>query len=210
MGQAAARPARAPGRRSGRGDRTRAALVDAALRLFREQGVEATSVDEITSAAAVAKGTFYVHFQRKQDVLLEQGADLVLAIREDPAMRGLGVAGLDPAAALRTVAAVTARLLEARSRHLVGRSIRELVGHREDWLRVLDGRPTLAAVIAPVVERGRAEGTIRTDLSAARLTQGLTILWLDTIIGWSERPEPRDLAGELEQALALWLGGART
>lgn len=59
--------------REGRGDRTRAALVRAAIDLFGRKGVEQTSIDEITQAASVAKGTFYVHFQRKQDVLLELG-----------------------------------------------------------------------------------------------------------------------------------------
>ena len=40
-------------------------------------GYPSTSVDEITATAEVAKGTFYVHFQRKQDVLLEWAAELM-------------------------------------------------------------------------------------------------------------------------------------
>lgn len=44
-------------------------LMDAAERLFLEKGVAATSVDEIVAAAAVAKGTFYVHFPSKEHLL---------------------------------------------------------------------------------------------------------------------------------------------
>lgn len=40
----------------------RTALLDAAERLFIEKGVAATTVDDITAAAQVAKGTFYVYF----------------------------------------------------------------------------------------------------------------------------------------------------
>jgi AcrR family transcriptional regulator len=48
-------------------------LMDAAQRLFLEQGVEATTIDHITSAADVAKGTFYLHFASKQDLLVALG-----------------------------------------------------------------------------------------------------------------------------------------
>src|SRR5580704_1703799 len=45
-------------------------LMDAAERIFLDKGVAATSVDEIVSAADVAKGTFYIHFESKERLLL--------------------------------------------------------------------------------------------------------------------------------------------
>jgi AcrR family transcriptional regulator len=45
-------------------------LMDAAERIFVEKGVAATSVDEIVIAADVAKGTFYIHFESKERLLL--------------------------------------------------------------------------------------------------------------------------------------------
>lgn len=44
-------------------------LMDAAQRLFLAKGFAATSVAEIVDAADVAKGTFYLYFQTKDDVL---------------------------------------------------------------------------------------------------------------------------------------------
>jgi AcrR family transcriptional regulator len=44
-------------------------LMNAAERLFLEKGVGATSVDDIVTAADVAKGTFYVHFASKEHLL---------------------------------------------------------------------------------------------------------------------------------------------
>jgi AcrR family transcriptional regulator len=44
-------------------------LMDAAERLFLNKGVAATSVDEIVAAADVAKGTFYIHFESKEQLL---------------------------------------------------------------------------------------------------------------------------------------------
>lgn len=45
-------------------------LVDAALTLFLDKGFHATSVAEIVGVAGVAKGTFYLYFQTKEDVLV--------------------------------------------------------------------------------------------------------------------------------------------
>jgi AcrR family transcriptional regulator len=61
--KAAARPRTKPA------EVRREELLDAAERLFREQGVAATSVDEIVVAAGVAKGTFYLHFEAKEKLL---------------------------------------------------------------------------------------------------------------------------------------------
>lgn len=51
-----------------RGRRTRAKLLGAAERVFGEQGFERASIVEITRAAGVAQGTFYVYFESKQSV----------------------------------------------------------------------------------------------------------------------------------------------
>ncbi|MBR7651013.1 TetR/AcrR family transcriptional regulator [Ochrobactrum oryzae] len=45
-------------------------LMAAAEALFLEKGFAATSVDEIVRLADVAKGTFYLHFRSKDDMLI--------------------------------------------------------------------------------------------------------------------------------------------
>ncbi|RFA26370.1 hypothetical protein CAI21_16905 [Alkalilimnicola ehrlichii] len=44
-------------------------LMDAGEGLFLEQGIVATSIDDIAKAANVAKGTFYLYFQSKDDLV---------------------------------------------------------------------------------------------------------------------------------------------
>ena len=61
------KPAREP--RTKPAEVRREELLDAAERLFLKQGLAATSVDEIVSAAQVAKGTFYLHFTSKEQLL---------------------------------------------------------------------------------------------------------------------------------------------
>ncbi|HKN74346.1 MAG TPA: TetR/AcrR family transcriptional regulator [Candidatus Acidoferrum sp.] len=48
-------------------------LMNAAQRLFLKQGVASTTIEQITSGADVAKGTFYLYFSSKDDVLAALG-----------------------------------------------------------------------------------------------------------------------------------------
>ncbi len=59
----------APGMtRATQGASTRAALVDAARRLFAGRGFASTSLDEIVADANVTKGALYHHFRGKEDL----------------------------------------------------------------------------------------------------------------------------------------------
>lgn len=58
-----------------------------ALRLFREQGYEDTTVQQIAEAAVISESTFYRYFATKADVVLSDDLDpqFVLAFRDQPA-----------------------------------------------------------------------------------------------------------------------------
>lgn len=46
-------------------------ILDGAKRVFMEQGFDAASMNDITRAAGVSKGTIYVYFQNKEDLFAE-------------------------------------------------------------------------------------------------------------------------------------------
>ena len=50
-------------------DLRRRDLLDAGERIILQKGSAATTVDDITRAAGVAKGTFYLYFKSKEDLL---------------------------------------------------------------------------------------------------------------------------------------------
>lgn len=79
----------APGQR-------RAEFVELAERLFRTKGYEATTINDVISAAGVSKGAFYHHFRAKEDLLeaiVERAARGVLAhverLRDDNELNAL-------------------------------------------------------------------------------------------------------------------------
>ena len=76
-------PADLPEEREPRGARrkreTRARLLDAALKLMAEKGMEGVAINEITEAADVGFGSFYNHFESKEAIY----AALVSAVFEE-------------------------------------------------------------------------------------------------------------------------------
>ena len=50
---------------------TRQKIVDTAEDLLKKNGFNALCVEDITNAAGVAKGTFYVYFKHKEDIVAE-------------------------------------------------------------------------------------------------------------------------------------------
>jgi AcrR family transcriptional regulator len=72
--------------------RTRASLREHALRLFREQGYHATTVEQIAAAAEVSPSTFFRYFPTKEDVVLQDDMDtrmLQALIRQPPELAPL-------------------------------------------------------------------------------------------------------------------------
>ena len=57
--------------RSTKGEQTRAAIAEAALRMFREQGYEATTMRAIAREAGVATGNAYYYFDSKEELIQE-------------------------------------------------------------------------------------------------------------------------------------------
>jgi AcrR family transcriptional regulator len=75
-------------------DERRQDLLEAAVRVFAEKGVAKSTVSDITEAASVAKGTFYLYFDSKEhllaamkelfvDEILEHATDLYGRVGKD-------------------------------------------------------------------------------------------------------------------------------
>ncbi len=207
----------APGRprRSGlvqeRSRQTRQRLVRAALELWTargfEEGIEATTVEEIVQAAGVTKGTFYFHFAHKEDILLEIGwgtSDAMIKEATAAIARGLPVE-----ATFDEILAAAARRVSATPRVVVARTLEEF--HR----RRRDGEPPggaehggYRAAYGMVLEHARERGEIPADADVDELAEMMQSLTMGAIQHWVQ-DEGADLPGALRYRAAVLLAGAR-
>ncbi|HYJ22408.1 MAG TPA: TetR/AcrR family transcriptional regulator [Solirubrobacterales bacterium] len=91
---------------------TRTALLDAAIRLCAERGLEDPSIDEIAAEAGYTKGAFYANFSSKHDLFLAM-IDVRFAVVIDEMEVALGKDGDDFAIA-RFAAEDFIRLIHAQ------------------------------------------------------------------------------------------------
>jgi AcrR family transcriptional regulator len=70
--------------------KTKAAIQDHALRLFREQGYAATTIEQIAEAVEISPSTFFRYFPTKEDIVLWDDLDplLIAAFEAQPAEMG--------------------------------------------------------------------------------------------------------------------------
>jgi len=62
---------------------TRKGLVQAAVELVIEKGYEAVTIQDITDRADLGRGTFYVHFKDKEDVVWSAIQGLILELEKE-------------------------------------------------------------------------------------------------------------------------------
>jgi AcrR family transcriptional regulator len=149
----------------------RAELLAAATRLFEERGFDAVTVADVTEAAGVAKGTFYLYYDSKEDLLESLRHDLT-----DSAASLLDDLGLP--ADDDDWAEFTDRLVRRAIAFQVEQyELHELIRlpHRHGAEAEAHGSDRLAAGLQVVIERGVAAGKYQVDdlKTASRLIYDL-------------------------------------
>jgi AcrR family transcriptional regulator len=181
--------------------RTRAAIQSQALRLFREQGYDTTTVQQIIEEVEVSESTFFRYFATKADVVLSDDFDpvIVAAFREQPAE--LTVTQALRAAFARAFGQMTddERAVQADRMQLV-LSVPELRAAMLDQLASAMG--LLAEIIA---ER---TGLSRNDVSVRTFAGAVVGAAMAAMLAIADDPSS-DIAETLDQSMACLEDGLR-
>jgi len=176
-------------------------LYDAALALFREQGYEETTVDQIAHRAGVAKGTFFNYFPTKDAVLRYMGA------REIGRLGAASLSGSSKSAVgnLKRFMAALATSME-RDRNLVkliftrGVDVADLMCGDAGGFSV---QPTAGLLI----RRGQHLREINPDLDPDILAAALDALYLQQLVRWCDAETPYPLVERLTGIVDLLMMG---
>ena len=181
--------AAAPGRRErGKADRRRR-LFDAAMRLYVERGFDAVTVEQVTAAADVAKGTFFNYYPTKTHVLLEyHGRITAEATAAGARLRGGSSRELF-ARFLRKMAAIARR--EGPAFDLL---VRQVVAQPQLGAAEEQSAPAVLELYGRFLRVGIASGELRRGLDTHLASLVIGDLWTGTILEWvmSGRAFPLD------------------
>ena len=183
-----------------RGRRTRAALVEAARRVFAEHSYAEATIADITTAAEVAHGTFYTYFESKRDLFVEVVESLVTEIRAEA--RSLPRSGDDPWSRIERMNRGYLRAYKRNAR-LMG--VLEQVAMDDPELRDvrLASRRYWVERQEEQIKRWQAEGLARPEIDAGYAANALgamvdrcAFLWL--VLGDEPYEEDRAVASLTE------------
>ncbi len=176
----------AEGRRERRKRELRARIYATARRLFREQGVDATTVEQIAAATDIAPATFFNHFQSKQALLGEMTSEVVDHLQGLIEQRLLRPGSAQ--ARIRAFADQAANEIhEARS---AARDV--LLEFMRTRTRPGEAAPHLARVHGPfakILREGQAKGEVRTDLGAPFLAEMVAGAFNAVVMNWMSDPD---------------------
>jgi AcrR family transcriptional regulator len=193
--------------------RTRASLREHALRLFREQGYTATTVEQIAAAAEVSPSTFFRYFPTKEDVVLQDDMDtrMVAAFVGQPA-------GLSPVAALRAAVVQAWESFTPQEWAEIREGAKLSVRVPEIRARAMNEfARTISAVAAALAARvGRDPDDVRVRVLAGAVVGVLMSVFLPTQMEAATDEEAEAIAGawlgpdsvaRIDEALALLEAG---
>ena len=187
---------------------TREKLLKTSLDLFNKHGFEYVSVEQITKACNVSKGTFYTHFPSKYDVILEKFKELdsfystleknidrtlpasekILLLYQEQMKYLTNVVGKD---LLRTVytAAMTNQV------------------EQDHYL--ISPQRKIFQIINSYIEEGIRLGELRQDLQITEMQTVIQRCMRANIYDWLIHNEDFDLAIEMAQFTAIVLDGLK-
>lgn len=178
-------------------------LYMSALELFSERGYDRTSIDEIAERADVARGTFFNHFQRKEDLISawgERRRERLVAMLEHTTPHPEGAA-----MRLRRCMSILGQINEDEHRQAAAMLLA--------WVkagRPLNEEPYVGALFASIVKEGSRNGELRADIVPQQVGNVLRDVYLGTLYRWfrEAHAEPNGrLERELQDALELLLRG---
>ncbi|XAH24190.1 TetR family transcriptional regulator [Xylophilus sp. GW821-FHT01B05] len=190
---------------------TRSQLLDAAEKLFHDQGVSRTSLHDIAAAAGTTRGAIYWHFKDKADLFNAMMERVTLPLENSVYQVGKDPM-VDPVAQIRTS---MRRALHVVAHDVQVRTVFEIATHKVEYVgelqavkaRHLAARTECLLHVADGLQHAAARAGRSLPVPVDLAAQGLHALVDGLIQNWLLAPEAFDLCAAGDAVLDLYLTG---
>lgn len=198
-------PSASSGRVDRKRQRTRQTVVAAALRLFRQHGFDAVTMEQIAEAADIAKGTLYNHFPVKDAIVAEyidqeslaRNAERIVRMRALPDTRARLTASLT-----ELIEAVAAQP-EIFEKYFTYRT-RLMISLRREPNRVSG----LQALEDEIIRLGQRSGELRTDVPFQILEALFELSFIVVAQRYYQAEAAFDARRTIEHCVEIFMNGA--
>ncbi len=192
-----------PDRRQRRSAEIRERLFHAALTLFAEKGFAETTVEDITNAADVGKGTFFNYFPSKDHILLAFGEMQLGKLQE-----AINIARRTNEPMPQFLRALGARMTQEPTRNpaIIRALLQAYLSTTPVREAMIDLQNRVHALHTQMIQLGQERGEIRSDLPAADIAYVFRQTIFGTLLIWSLYGDAT-LHARIESAFnVLWSG----
>lgn len=182
---------------------TKRRLLEAALQLLLERGYSALGVQEVLDATGIPKGSFYHHFESKQDMAL-QAVDMYTSLGHDLMERCLAPDGRPAIARIRTFFEQLGAFYATQGYLgcLLGALGQEMSGTSEVFRRRIQACfDSLAEPLARSLDEARRAGDLPAHTDTRQLADILLNAWEGAALRCRLLRSPEPLTGVLDFCL---------
>lgn len=178
-------------------EETKRRIYEAGVKAISEKGLDSVSIEDITTAANVAKGSFYTHFHSKADLVYSTIAysdeiyeQMYQQVRE-----------LSFLPMITQFVRLSYTEYEKRGKGIIKAMVSNYFTQPE---RNYYGKDRiLVCCLTEIVEKGRAEGLLSTETSAHDYAMVLLSAMVGVEIMWCFDQKGQKLADMMEQAIRI-------
>jgi AcrR family transcriptional regulator len=175
-----------------KGERTRRAIVSAAIARFAREGFKSTSLTAIARDAGLSPSGIYPYFDNKEALFIEAVDEDAAGEIED------GLSGVEPGDLIGDWRHVIVGFLDALDNHPLARRV--LAGLEPEFTVRLIGIPALDQLrkgLADALFGLQMRGDVRNDLDPSAMASGFLTIWLSLLMSLVQTgSQPVDLMGE--------------
>jgi AcrR family transcriptional regulator len=182
--------------------KTRRTIQEQALRLFAEQGYDATTVEQIAEAAEISPSTFFRYFPTKEDVVIQDDYDPMVVAILAAQPKELSVVAAMRATIKEAFTNITAEEeLQIKARTRLQISVPALRARMVD--NMIEIVEVFGRVLAERADRPHPDPMLRT------LAGAMVGVMIPTVFAWAESDDPQRLSDLMEEALTYLEVGFR-